>query len=94
MFSSREIECLIHRLRLNSLKTKYCKDVRCMCGKSISVNHLLINCPKTRDLFNKSDIDGYADGSTPSSIACILNNFSVLDSISKCLLASSVKIYL
>ena len=88
MSSTREKESLIHRLRLNSLKTKYNTNVRCMCGEPISVYHLLIRCPRVTELFKESNIGCYTDGSTPLSLPRLLNDYSILDSVCKCLLSS------
>ena len=91
---SREIRSLLHRMRLNSLRTKFCKNIRCMCGETLGVGHLLINCPRARELYRKSGVCSLSDGSSPSSVSKILNDYSFLSSVCKCMLHSPVGIYL
>ena len=47
---SRKISSLIFRLKLNALKTKFVKNIRCICGTTISVSHILLNCQQIRSL--------------------------------------------
>ena len=44
----RLVTSLIFRLRTNSLKTKFSKDVNCICGQHISLSHILYNCGDVR----------------------------------------------
>ena len=76
-FSPSELRCsrlqssLIYRLKLDSLKTKYVKNIKCVCGAPITINHLLLDChtiraflpqtftkkPPTRDTLSAALID-------------------------------------
>ena len=50
----RRIYSSMARLRLNSFKTKYCKDVICPCGADLSCDHLLLHCPIFKQLIRNS----------------------------------------
>ena len=47
----RQITTLAFRLFLNSIRTKYCADITCICGEKLSINHILIQCEDIRSLF-------------------------------------------
>ena len=57
MSSSRHIESTSYKLRLNAWNTKYSKNVACTCSDSISVHHLLFDCPILIDLYKNKGID-------------------------------------
>ena len=40
----RNISSLAYRLSLNSLKTKYCKNIACICKNKLTVKHILNPC--------------------------------------------------
>lgn len=40
----RLVSSLVFRLRTNSLKTKFSKNVKCICGQQISLEHILFDC--------------------------------------------------
>ena len=44
MSSSRHITSLANRLSLNSWRTKYCKNVTCICSNKLSVQHIIKEC--------------------------------------------------
>ena len=52
----RHLVSLIDRLRVNVLKTKYCKDVACICREKWSINHILFNCHQLKNIFRNSDL--------------------------------------
>ena len=57
--SERSITKIIYRLRLNAWATKYTKDIRCICEQHdfISVEHILLQCPKMNQLYKEQGID-------------------------------------
>ena len=46
----RRVTSLSFRVRTNSLKIKFSKDVNCICGQRISLSHILYNCQDVRKL--------------------------------------------
>ena len=54
--SPRHLTRLVYKLRLNSWKTKYVKDVKCICNSKITVKHVLQDCPVLKLLFQDKDI--------------------------------------
>ena len=38
------VHCLANRLKLNAWKTKYCKNINCLCDNALTVQHLLYEC--------------------------------------------------
>ena len=40
----RKDTSLAFRLMLNAWRTKYCHEVKCLCKKDISINHIMIEC--------------------------------------------------
>ena len=40
----RKDTSLAFRLMLNAWRTKYCYEVKCLCKKDISINHIMIEC--------------------------------------------------
>ena len=49
----RKITSLSFKLKLNSLKTKYNKLIKCKCGNQITIQHLLLHCTLVKHLFPK-----------------------------------------
>ena len=41
---SRSLVGLAYRIYLNSIRTKYCVNVKCVCNEHISIKHLLSEC--------------------------------------------------
>ena len=48
---------LLLKLRLNSWKTKYCKDIKCICGNILDIDHVLFSCVKIIPLYQSNSID-------------------------------------
>ena len=48
---------VIYKLRLNSWNTKYSQNVTCVCKNTLSVKHILLECPITTELFQKNGYD-------------------------------------
>ena len=44
----RKETSLAFRLMLNSWRIKYCKDIKCICKKEITLHHLIIECQKMK----------------------------------------------
>jgi len=54
----RHILKIVLKLRLNSWKTKHVKDINCVCGDALSINHLLIpECIFLTDLYKVHNIE-------------------------------------
>ena len=49
IFCPRYIACLIHKFRMNSWKTKYSKDITCVCKEPLSIHHILMECHYFKD---------------------------------------------
>ena len=45
---SRTVSNVIFRLKLDALKTKYVRDIKCPCSEPLSVNHILLDCQQIR----------------------------------------------
>ena len=52
----RHLVSLMYRLRVNGLKTKYCKDVTCSSMVKFSTTHILFNCQHLNIIFRTSDL--------------------------------------
>lgn len=57
VFQQRKISSLICRLRLNAWKTKYCKNVVCICSMPISLNHVIFQCPAMKQFLKTPLLD-------------------------------------
>ena len=53
----RALSKLVYKMRLNSWKTKFLKDVECACGLPMSVQHIMFECQIIKHLFDDSKID-------------------------------------
>lgn len=75
---------LISKLRLNSLKTKYTKSIKCICGLQLTIDHILLNCPKLQiqNLHKQNSLDA------------IFNSPSILLTLANYLLSSPISIFL
>ena len=47
--TTRVVACLAHRLALNSWRTKYCKDIYCICHEILTINHIISDCNAMKD---------------------------------------------
>eukprot|EP00745_Piridium_sociabile_P029215 TRINITY_DN4763_c0_g2_i1.p1 TRINITY_DN4763_c0_g2~~TRINITY_DN4763_c0_g2_i1.p1 ORF type:complete len:255 (-),score=-4.74 TRINITY_DN4763_c0_g2_i1:332-1096(-) len=90
---SRQITSLVFRFRLNALRTKFVTNIHCMCGKPLSVNHLLVQCQRVKQLVLQKSVEPLSND-IPISIENVLNNFSLLCLLSERLNHSPVGIYL
>ena len=70
---------VIYKLRLNSWNTKYSQNVTYVCKNTLSVKHILLECPITTGLFQKN---GY-DFNACNNVRNILYNTNVINSIVK-----------
>ena len=57
MFHEFKRNLYIYKLRLNSWNTKYSQNVTCLCKNILSVKHTLLECPITKELFQKNGYD-------------------------------------
>ena len=48
---------VICKLHQNSWDAKYSQNVTCICKNTLSVNHILLECPITTELFHKNAYD-------------------------------------
>ena len=88
----RHITSLVYRFRLNALRTKFCKNIKCICENQLSVKHLFVDCPKVKQLFDKTSLKLRL--LKKNSFEDILNDFSMLCDISNLLNQSPVGIFL
>ncbi len=51
----------MYRLRLNAFKTKFCKEIYCICGETISVDHLLLHCNEIKKILPSNQIKQMLD---------------------------------
>ena len=88
----RNITSLVHRFRLNALRTKYCKNIICACGNELSVKHLLKECPNVKRLSYEHSAELGLLRKSP--FEAILNDYKLLSNISQYLNSSPVGIFL
>ena len=50
---ARNLSSLLCRLTLNAWRTKYVKEVKCVCTKSISLSHLFFDCVYMTDILGE-----------------------------------------
>ena len=48
--TSRYISNVARRIKLNSIKTKYCHSINCKCLKKFSLEHILKECKEFQDI--------------------------------------------
>ena len=53
-FRSRMINSIYYRILLNALKTKFSKNVKCICGESFTLNHALFYCATLSNFLPKN----------------------------------------
>ena len=84
---SRQVTSLFFRFRLNALKTKFSKDIKCICGNKFHINHFLFNCQDLKPFLPKSFTDLLL---TEDKLFDLLHNTSVLCDIVTCLIESPI----
>ena len=84
---TREIVCLSHRIRLNSIKTKFSKNVQCTCGTPLSIEHIFQICPEIRKCLSDKFIT-HID--TTHDMNTVLNDPLLLTDLSKSLINSPI----
>ena len=83
---SRYLARVIYKLRLSSWNIKYSRNITCVCKNTLSVKHILVECPITTELFQKN---GY-DFNACNNVRDILYNTDVINSIVKLIVYSPV----
>ena len=53
---SRPISRLIYKLKLNTWRTKFVKNITCMCSEKITINHIIFDCPQLLTLYEKHGV--------------------------------------
>ena len=83
---SRYLARVIYKLRLNSWNTKYSQNVTRVCKNTLSVKHILLECPITTELFQKNgyDLNAY------NNVREILYNTDVITNTVKSIVNSPV----
>ena len=84
---SRQIISLFFRFRLNALKTKFSKNINCICGSKLDISHILFNCQSLKSLFPKSFTDLSL---TEDKLFDLLHNTPMLCDIIQCLIQSPI----
>ena len=87
----RTISSLIYRLKLDALKTKFVKTVRCVCGDKISTTHILLDCQQIRSLLPKSFTE---KPPVKETLSAAFSNVDLIKDIAEKLLNSPVSAYL
>ena len=80
--TTRKINSLMFRLRLNAYKVKYVKTVKCLCGAIINTEHILLHCPVITThatLYYNIKIGD----SSPLTLAQVLNDTELLTTYSQ-----------
>ena len=86
-FNVRLITSLFYRFRLDALKTKFCQNVKCICGENLDITHIIFRCQPLRQFLPSS----FTDLSLPETkLHDILNNTTLLVDIIKTLLKSPI----
>ena len=86
-FNQRLFTSLVFRFRLNALKTKYCQNVKCICGHNLDITHILFQCQPLRQFLPQSFI---ALSLQESQLSEILDNIVILSNIIRSLLKSPI----
>ena len=84
---SRQVTSLFFRFRLDALKTKFSKDIKCICGSRLHISHILFSCQSLKPLLPKSFTDLSL---TEDKLPDLLHNTSVLCDIIQCLIHSPI----
>ena len=87
----RSQSSLIYRLKLDSLRTKFVKNIQCICGAPVTVNHILLECQIVRTFlprtFSKKP-------PTRDTLSAALIDITTMNDISKALITCPVNSYL
>ena len=86
---SRTVSSLVYRLILDSLKTKYCKDVKCLCNENLSVHHILFDCDQIRLYLPHTFISAVNNGLT-SLQGLLFDNLCIVFELALSLLQSPI----
>ena len=79
-FLGRQIYSTMARVRLNSFRTKFCKNVLCHCGAELSCDHLLLHCPIFERLIRNSMLYSLFVNVKPS-LKQLITNYDTLKKI-------------
>ena len=81
---ARHISSIIYKLKLNSWRCKYVKDITCPCLEEITIEHILFNCKLLHQ--NKPEYDDL-------SLEKVLENDDILRDIANRLFKSDLYKY-
>ena len=87
IFTSRQVISLFFRFKLNSLKTKFSKNISCICGHRLDISHILFSCQPIKPSLPKSFTDLSL---TEDNLADLLQNTSVLCDIIQSLIQTPI----
>ena len=90
---SRQLSSLMFKIRLNAFKTKFSKDIKCICGHQVSIKHLLLQCPNIKTEVKKM-VGEILNSQSPLTVPKIVNDFYLLKCFSEVLHLSPVGILL
>ena len=54
---SNNVAKYLLKFRLNTWKTKYCKDIKCVCGDNFDIDHVIFKCNRILPLYDLKNID-------------------------------------
>ena len=57
LYLPKRISTLLLKLRLNTWRTKFNKEIKCSCGEEISIQHILFECKDLIDKYKEKDIN-------------------------------------
>ena len=83
----RLVTSLVFRIRTNSLKTKFSKNANCVCGRHISLDHILYNCEIIRKYLPHTFI---SNASSEEDLQDRLNDQEVVTDLVEALLHSPI----
>ena len=82
---SRAVSGLIFRLRLNALRTKFVKNIQCICGSPINICHILLNCQQIRSFLPQSfTLKRYSEDNLHHALTDLRTVTSIAESLLKC----------
>ena len=87
LYNTRMISTVFNRLSLDAVKTKYSKNVNCVCGEGFSLRHVLFDCNHLRPFLPKSFIE---NDFSVDNFKDIIKNSALMIDISYALIHSPV----
>ena len=90
-YHSRLVTSILFRFRLNALKTKFSRNINCICGSKLDLTHILFQCQHLLQYLPKSFINLSL---SQNDFDKLLDNTVILAEIINCLIHSPVSQFL